>query len=177
MEMESMAPPDQPLLEDEKSNSASLGEGDRLGRTRVAFFRVGGMTCAACVSTIESYVGSTDGVEAVSVTLLTERAQVKYNKRKISPKQIAAAIEDIGFTAVEEDKSDVVLLIGGMTCAACTNTVEGVLLGTPGVASATVNLLTGKAKVRITKEKRESNVKFFLKKRCRLARMLLGFVI
>jgi Cu+-exporting ATPase len=53
----------------------------------------------------------------------------------------------VGFSAVEEDKSDVVLSIGGMTCAACVNTIESVLRGTPGVASASVNLLTGKAKV------------------------------
>ena len=170
LEMESMAA-DQPLLEEEQGNAAALGSNDRLGRTRVAFFKVSGMTCAACVATIESYVGSTDGVEAVSVTLLTERAQVKYDKRKISPKQIAAAIEDVGFTAVEEDKSDIVLTIGGMTCAACVNTVESVLRGTPGVASATVNLLTGKAKVR---KKRAVFFFFFYltKNRFRLERTL-----
>jgi Cu+-exporting ATPase len=81
------------------------------------------------------------------VTLLTERAQVKYDHKKTSPKKIVEAVEEIGFTAVEEDKSSVVLNIGGMTCAACVNTVESVLLGTPGVATATVNLLTGKAKI------------------------------
>lgn len=48
---------ERPLLEEEK------GASDPLGRSRVAFFRVGGMTCAACVATIESYVGSQDGVE------------------------------------------------------------------------------------------------------------------
>jgi Cu+-exporting ATPase len=78
LEMETISP-DQPLLEDE--NEAAIGAGDRLGRTRVAFFKVTGMTCAACVSTIESYVGSMEGVEAVSVTLLTERAQVKYTTK------------------------------------------------------------------------------------------------
>merc|ERR1711916_12764 len=105
------------------------------------------MTCNACVATIESYVGSQDGVESVSVTLLTERAEVLYDSAMISSEEIVEAIEDVGFTASEEDKTTITLNIGGMTCAACVGTVESALQSTPGVSQVGVNLLTGKAKV------------------------------
>jgi P-type Cu+ transporter len=105
------------------------------------------MTCQACVSTIESYVGSEDGIESISVTLLTEQAQVKYDSKKLNSKQVAGLFDDIGFSAVEQDKRTVTLTIDGMTCAACTNTVESVLFQTPGVTDVAVNLLTGRAKV------------------------------
>lgn len=40
------------------------------------------------------------------------------------------------------------LSVGGMTCSSCVNTVEGVLKGLPGVTSASVALLAGKAEVK-----------------------------
>ena len=61
---------------------------------------VKGMTCGACVATIESYVpNAVEGVISISVGLLAERAEVVYDKRTTSPKEIAAAIEDVGFQA------------------------------------------------------------------------------
>lgn len=131
---------DRPLLED----AAPSGRG---GGLVVSFFSVGGMTCQACVHTIESYLSSTEGIDHASVTLLAQRAQVKYDPRKISPAQIVALIEDVGFTAQEEDQRTVVLNVGGMTCAACVNTVESALRSIPGVAHVSVNLLTQRAKV------------------------------
>lgn len=35
-----------------------------------------GMTCAACVNSIETHVGSLKGVKSVSVSLLTHKANV-----------------------------------------------------------------------------------------------------
>ena len=81
------------------------------------------------------------------MTLLTERGNVKYDRSKVNAKQIIEAIEDIGFTAQEEDKSSVVLNVDGMTCSACVNTVESSLLSLNGVVKASVNLLTKKAKI------------------------------
>jgi copper chaperone CopZ len=58
------------------------------------------MTCGACVATIESYVpNAVEGVLSISVGLLAERAEVVYDKRRTTPQDIAAAIEDVGFQA------------------------------------------------------------------------------
>ena len=126
-----------PLLDESRSGQKS----------KTSFFKVSGMTCQACVSTIESYVGSEEGIESISVTLLTEQAQVTFDAKKLTAKQVAELFDDIGFSAVEQDKRTVTLAIGGMTCAACTNTIESALFSTPGVTDVAVNLLTGRAKV------------------------------
>jgi copper chaperone CopZ len=76
------------------------------------------------------------------VTLLTERAEVAFDSAVLSPKDIVELVEDVGFTAVEEDKTTIVLNIGGMTCAACVGTVENVLLDTPGVTQVKKTLFS-----------------------------------
>lgn len=53
-------------------------------------------------------------------------------------------VQEIGFSAKEEDRSVVTLNVDGMTCSACVNTVESSLLSCVGVTKATVNLLTAK---------------------------------
>lgn len=40
---------------------------------------VGGMSCAACVNTIESYLKAQDGVKEAVVNLVTQQAHVKYD--------------------------------------------------------------------------------------------------
>ena len=54
------------------------------------------MTCASCVATLESFLGSLDGVQQVSVVLLAERADVVADER-ISDDQLVQAVNDIGF--------------------------------------------------------------------------------
>jgi copper chaperone CopZ len=46
-------------------------------------FSVGGMTCAACVATIESYLGGQPGIVSVSVGLIQERAEVRYDPAQV----------------------------------------------------------------------------------------------
>eukprot|EP01104_Vermistella_antarctica_P014706 TRINITY_DN4680_c3_g1_i1.p1 TRINITY_DN4680_c3_g1~~TRINITY_DN4680_c3_g1_i1.p1 ORF type:complete len:175 (+),score=37.25 TRINITY_DN4680_c3_g1_i1:87-611(+) len=67
-----------------------------------------GMTCASCVSIIESVVGGIDGVSVVSVNLLMEKGRVEYDHSLLSAEDVAAAIEDVGFSATilsVEDRS------------------------------------------------------------------------
>ncbi|ELR21256.1 coppertranslocating P-type ATPase [Acanthamoeba castellanii str. Neff] len=95
-----------------------------------------GMTCGACVATIESYVpNAVEGVISISVGLLAERAEVVYDKRTTSPKEIAAAIEDPTVSSIK-------LRIGGMTCASCVGRVERAVTPLPGVLNVSVNLAT-----------------------------------
>jgi copper chaperone CopZ len=49
-----------------------------------AIFSVRGMTCASCVAIIENYVRTQEGVLEVSVGLLAEKAEVRFDKTKIS---------------------------------------------------------------------------------------------
>uniref|UniRef100_A0A7S3QPV9 HMA domain-containing protein n=1 Tax=Dunaliella tertiolecta TaxID=3047 RepID=A0A7S3QPV9_DUNTE len=61
--------------------------------------KVGGMTCGACVSSVESAVQRLPGVLRVSVNLMGGTAEVCYNGNTTGPRSIIAAITDAGFSA------------------------------------------------------------------------------
>jgi len=72
--------------------------------------RVGGMTCAACVSTIEKALGGLEGVTGASVSLGAERAYVTYNPRMVGISEMKQAITDAGYQylGLESESSDLV---------------------------------------------------------------------
>ena len=105
---------------------------------------VEGMTCAACVHTVEQALKSVPGVGEATVNLATEQASVAYDDGEATVEAMAKAVADTGYR-VAMSKLD--LIIGGMTCAACVSTVEGALRGAPGVSAANVNLATEQARV------------------------------
>ncbi|CAO1624004.1 unnamed protein product [Jaminaea pallidilutea] len=124
--------------------------------------RVGGMTCGACVESIESMLRKQDGIHSVSVALLAERAVVDYSTQQWSATRIADEIEDIGFEAeVDSDiqavaagtsdapqEQEALLAIYGMTCSACVASIETTAKELPGVIECEVALATERAKVR-----------------------------
>lgn len=68
-------------------------------------YDVTGMTCSACSSRVEKCVSKLDGVEEVSVNLLTNSMQVTYKKDAISSQNIIDAVVAAGYGAyVHEDK-------------------------------------------------------------------------
>ena len=58
-----------------------------------------GMSCSACSSRIEKVVGRMDGVDEMSVNLLTNNARVTYDETKLDIPAIIARIEKLGFGA------------------------------------------------------------------------------
>ncbi|GAB9470611.1 putative copper-transporting atpase [Globisporangium polare] len=62
--------------------------------------------------------------------------------------EVSLSINDVGGS----DIGEVVLLVGGMTCNSCANSVEGALKRAEGVLSATVSFATEKATVRFDKD-------------------------
>ena len=67
--------------------------------TRKATLGIDGMTCAACVSHVESALTSVDGVESASVNLATERATVEYVQGVTGIADLRHAVEDSGYSA------------------------------------------------------------------------------
>ncbi|KAL2340172.1 hypothetical protein Fmac_008112 [Flemingia macrophylla] len=119
---------------------------------------VTGMTCAACSNSVESALKSLDGVLSASVALLQNKADVVFNSALLKDEDIKNAIEDAGFEADILPESSTVgkmphgtlvgqFTIGGMTCAACVNSVEGILRNLPGVRRAVVALATSSGEV------------------------------
>lgn len=68
-----------------------LSDGDapakrQMARTTVA---VEGMTCGACTSAIEGGFKGVDGVDAFTVSLITERAVAIHDLSKVSAEKVA----------------------------------------------------------------------------------------
>ena len=57
-----------------------------------------GMTCAACAARIEKKLNRVEGVEA-SVNYATESARVSFDPDQVSPTDLVATIESIGYGA------------------------------------------------------------------------------
>ncbi|PRQ30077.1 putative cu(+) exporting ATPase [Rosa chinensis] len=140
-------------LLDSYENSEGVEEGMRTVQVRVT-----GMTCAACSNSVEGALQSVNGVLRASVALLQNRAEVVFDPRLVKDEDIKNAIEDAGFEAevIPEPSANGVkqhgnlsgqFSIGGMTCAACVNSVEGILKGLPGVKRAVVALATSLGEV------------------------------
>lgn len=85
---------------------------------------------------------SVDGSTASSTCCSTNESS------KGKPADVVLAIDD-GDTS---DIGEIVLLIGGMTCNSCSNSVEGALKQVDGVKSAVVSFATEKASVRFDKD-------------------------
>ncbi|KAI8091529.1 E1-E2 ATPase-domain-containing protein, partial [Thamnidium elegans] len=64
-----------------------------------------GMTCASCVNGIEKGLKKLEGVNSVSVNLMTESAVIDHNPSTIGARELVEAIESLGFNAMVSDKS------------------------------------------------------------------------
>ncbi|VDH90145.1 Cu+-exporting ATPase [Mytilus galloprovincialis] len=104
---------------------------------------VKGMTCMSCVRNIESGISRLNGVNQISVSLENEKATVMYDTVKISPNQIAEAIDDMGFEAnvVKQPKSLITrITVEGMTCQSCVRNIESNIKTKAGVDEIRVSL-------------------------------------
>ncbi|XP_024974245.1 copper-transporting ATPase RAN1-like isoform X2 [Cynara cardunculus var. scolymus] len=148
--------------EDEYDNNDDSGkkskEGLEEGGMKRIQVRVTGMTCAACSSSVEGALMSLNGVVSASVALLQHKADVVFDPNLVKEEDVKNAIEDAGFdaeilqeqsTARTKPQGTLVgqFTIGGMTCAACVNSVEGILRKLPGVKRAIVALSTSLGEV------------------------------
>ncbi|KAL3451027.1 E1-E2 ATPase-domain-containing protein [Aspergillus insuetus] len=126
---------------------------------------VEGMTCGACTSAVEGGLTETPGVRSVNVSLLSERAVVEHDLSTISAEQLADVIEDRGFGARvletstpqsgprgSQDSTDpssqsmvTTVAIEGMTCGACTSSVQSAFDGVEGVIQFNISLLAERA--------------------------------
>ena len=106
--------------------------------------KISGMSCAACSARIEKGLNALEGVKQANVNLAAEKASVNYDGAKISLREIAAKVEDLGYQVI---KDKIELKITGMSCAACSARIEKALNKMPGVYQAIVNLAMEKATI------------------------------
>ena len=105
---------------------------------------VQGMTCASCVSHVETALKELPGVANVVVNLGTNKASLAYDPARATLTDLARAIDDVGYTVPTTEQT---LDVTGMTCASCIAHVEGALNELDGVTGAVVNLGLNTARV------------------------------
>lgn len=102
-----------------------------------------GMTCAACVATVEKTLKNIEGVKDVVVNLASEKATI-LTEKPLYIEEIVRAVKSEGYGVLI---SRIDFAVKGMTCAACVGAVERALKGLEGVLNVTVNLASEKASV------------------------------
>ena len=112
--------------------------------TRTARIEIEGMSCATCVGTVETAVGSLNGVQEVSANFASDEGSVTYDPGTVALGEIYEAIEGSGYDPVRETLT---VEIGGMSCATCASTNREAIESVPGVIEASVNFAGDEATV------------------------------
>jgi copper-(or silver)-translocating P-type ATPase len=116
--------------------------------------KISGMSCAACAQRVQKAVGNLEGVNEANVNFATEKLSVEYDNQIVSNESIIEAVVKAGYGVIEENKfKQVIIPIGGMTCAACVQRVEKAIDKLDGVHKVSVNLATEKAAVEYDAQK------------------------
>ncbi|KAL4160051.1 hypothetical protein PRNP1_000622 [Phytophthora ramorum] len=88
--------------------------------------------------------------------IVEEAADKTANESQLKPEVASSTTsDDIAISIGDSDKSEIgeaTLLVGGMTCNSCSNSVENALKQTEGVISAVVSFATEKASIRFDKD-------------------------
>ena len=134
--------------------AGACGAADDGGGDGVVRLEVLGMHCSACSSAVEAALQALPGVHTASVSLAVHQAEVRCGPG-VDPADLVAAVVACGFTAAvlrPVESTQQLLRVNGMSCSSCSSAVEAALLATPGVQSASVNLLSCMAEVQYDPE-------------------------
>jgi P-type Cu+ transporter len=105
---------------------------------------ISGMTCASCVSHVESALKELPGVSNIVVNLGTNKANLSYDPQRLKLDDMRRAVEDVGYAITT---AELTLDVFGMTCGSCVSHVEKALNELVGVIAAVVNLGLNTARV------------------------------
>ncbi|KAF9513562.1 hypothetical protein BS47DRAFT_1457376 [Hydnum rufescens UP504] len=125
----------------------------KLQETRLS---IEGMTCSSCSGAITRSVLSQPGVSTVDVNLVLNSAVVVHDPDVLSIESLISEIEDLGYGATLVDfhlLSKQVLRrttfgLVGMTCSACSGSIEAGVKALPSVTSVSVSLLGNSMEVK-----------------------------
>ncbi len=118
---------------------------ERLPQSR---FRIRGMSCSNCATSIEKGLQELPGVVLAQVNFAAELLTVTHQPRAELSQQIVAKVAQLGFTAAgEHEAGELRFAIEGMSCASCAATIEKRLQDLSGLESVSVNLTGNFAQV------------------------------
>jgi Cu+-exporting ATPase len=110
------------------------------------------MTCVACTSKVEASLRGVKGVMSVSVSLITDSAEVTYDPRVVNYEQLMSAVRTLGFDvtarrdalstsmAATSDSSTLYIDIGGVIDTRAAASVETALKSDNTVSDVSVSM-------------------------------------
>jgi P-type Cu+ transporter len=113
-------------------------------------FRITGMTCAACVNSVEGILTKLPGVKRAVIALATSQGEVEYDPTVISKDEIVNSIEDAGFDAsfLQSNEQDKALLhVTGLCSPVDAQLLDGMIANLKGVKQVDVNLTLSEVEV------------------------------
>lgn len=119
-------------------------------KTLSAQFRIGGMTCANCVNSVEGILKKLPGVKGAVVALATSLGEVEYVPSAISKDEIVQAIEDAGFEAafLQSSEQDKILLgLTGLHTERDADVLHEILKKMDGLRQFNVNTVLSEVEI------------------------------
>lgn len=106
-------------------------------------YQVQGMSCASCAKSIETYLGTTEGVNQAIVNFANESLLLDFNEAKISLEEIQNIIHDLGYKLLIENTNlhKLTFDVKGMSCSSCARTIETTLMPLKGISKVNVNVV------------------------------------
>ncbi|MFP4643926.1 MAG: heavy metal translocating P-type ATPase [Spirochaetales bacterium] len=80
--------------------------GDRPVRVTHRLYPVRGMSCASCAASVESMLGSLDGVEKAQVNFATEKVSVYFDPEAVDESQMVDSVSRIGYELITEETAE-----------------------------------------------------------------------
>jgi copper chaperone CopZ len=68
-----------------------------VGKSKKAIFKVSGMTCTGCSSSIGRALSRLDGIEKAEADHVKGLTNISYNEKMIGKEKIVETIENLGF--------------------------------------------------------------------------------
>ncbi|MDO8601180.1 MAG: copper-translocating P-type ATPase [bacterium] len=132
-------------------------------------FKIKGMHCASCAMNIQKALAKLPGINKAEANFGSEAALVEYDEQKISPKEMAKTVSNVGYKleiplpTEESAKSDeagkrlVSFKVIGMDSAHCAMIVENAIKTLAGIEKVDVDFNNARAKVIFDPEKVSEN--------------------
>jgi Cu+-exporting ATPase len=121
------------MLSKPHSKNSETKMSTQLKRTAV---KIGGMHCAGCVNSIQSFVEGLNGVKKCEVNLASEKALIEFDPLSVDMSKIEKAIQDAGYKIVHEKLT---LNVAGFTDSSDSDKLEKKLEKLEGIKHASVN--------------------------------------
>ncbi len=124
--------PSSPVVASLETPSASV---------RTCDLRVRGMDCPSCAQDISRALQKLNGVQQVDVDLVTGKVHVTYREGTVGQKEIASAIQRIGYRVEAEANKVTSFTVEGMDCADEIRQIQDTLGKVTGVSNLHFDLI------------------------------------